>query len=193
MNAKAIEISQDNSVVVVRFVRPEVRNPLSGSVLEQLNDLIRSLDSHVRALIFTGTGNVFASGADLREIANVSKDSAGEFAVRGQELMKAIANLPQLTVAAINGYCFGGALDLALACNYRIASPEAHFSHPGVGLGIITGWGGTQRLPRLIGEAAALEMFLTAGRFRAEDALRSGLIDEIAADPLAVSLAKAGH
>jgi len=191
MNAKAIEITQANSVVVVRFVRPELRNPMSGSVLQQLIDLIGSLDTNARAVIFTGTGNVFASGADLREIANVSKGSAGEFAVRGQELMKAIASFPRETFAAINGYCFGGALDLALACKHRIASPEAQFSHPGVRLGIITGWGGTQRLPRLIGEAAALEMFLTAGRFRAEDALRFGLIDEIAANPLAVSLAKA--
>lgn len=188
---KATKISEDNSVMVVRFVRPEIRNALSRLVLDELNELIQSLTPTIHTLIFTGADDVFASGADLREISEISSDSAREFALRGQNLMNAIAGLSQATYAAINGYCFGGALDLALACKHRIASPGAHFSHPGVGLGIITGWGGTQRLPRLIGEAAALEMFLTAGRFEAEEALKVGLIDQIAADPLAVSLAKA--
>jgi enoyl-CoA hydratase/carnithine racemase len=87
-------------------------------------------------------------------------------------------------VAAINGYCFGGALDLALACDKRIAVPNAVFSHPGVSLGIITGWSGTQRLPRLIGEAAALEMLMTGDRFTADWALRKGLVDAIDDDPL---------
>jgi enoyl-CoA hydratase/carnithine racemase len=93
-----------------------------------------------------------------------------------------------VTIAAINGYCFGGALDLAVACRHRIASPNAQFAHPGVSLGIITGWGGTQRLPRLIGETPTLEMLLTAGRFDAEWALRRGLVDEIADDPLEYAL-----
>ncbi len=98
--------------------------------------------------------------------------------------MSRIAALPQITVAAINGYCFGGALDFALACKRRIASPNATFSHPGVGLGIITGWGGTQRLPRLIGEASALEMFFTAAPIMADHAFKFGLVDGIADDPL---------
>jgi enoyl-CoA hydratase/carnithine racemase len=93
------------------------------------------------------------------------------------------------TIAVINGFCFGGALDLALSCHVRIASPGAIFSHPGVNLGIITGWGGTQRLPRLVGEAKALEMFLTAKRVDAAEALRIGLIDKISENPLAESLA----
>jgi enoyl-CoA hydratase len=98
--------------------------------------------------------------------------------------MSKIAAANQTTIAAINGFCLGGALDLTLACNKRIASPNAIFSHPGVNLGIITGWGGTQRLPRLIGEAAALEMLLTAKRINAKEALRIGLINEIAENPL---------
>ncbi|HKP69182.1 MAG TPA: enoyl-CoA hydratase/isomerase family protein, partial [Pyrinomonadaceae bacterium] len=94
-------------------------------------------------------------------------------------------------IAAINGVCFGGALDLALACDRRIASPNALFSHPGAGLGIITGWGGTQRLPRLVGEAVALELLFTGVRVSAEEALRYGLVDMVAHDPLAVALGPA--
>jgi enoyl-CoA hydratase len=106
--------------------------------------------------------------------------------------MNKIAAAQPLTIAAVNGYCFGGALDLALACTIRIASPLAEFSHPGTRLGIITGWGGTQRLPRLIGEGRALEMLFTADRFGAGDALRFGLVSEITDDPLARSIELAG-
>src|SRR5690606_19707953 len=103
---------------------------------------------------------------------------------RGQRLMNMIANAEARTIAAVNGYCFGGGLDLALACDERLASPIAEFCHPGGSLGIMTGWGGTQRLPRLVGEAAALEMFLTGKRVGAEEAKRLGLVDKIRVDPL---------
>lgn len=176
------------NILVIRFNRPEIRNPLSVPVLEELSQI---LERRFEAVIFTGRDNIFASGADLREIAAQTPQTAREFALRGQNLMGRIAKMPQLTIAAINGYCFGGALDLALACGKRIASPGAEFCHPGVGLGIITGWGGTQRLPRLVGEAKALEMFLTAKRVSATEALRIGLIDRISEDPLAESLANA--
>jgi enoyl-CoA hydratase len=111
-------------------------------------------------------------------------ENAAEFARRGQDLMAKIAILPQTTIAAINGFCFGGALDLALACDTRISSPVATFAHPGAGLGIMTGWGGTQRLPRLIGQANALELFFTASPIDAARALSLGLIDKIVDDPL---------
>ena len=142
-------------------------------------------DRRLKKVIFTGANGVFASGADLREIAGLTPHDAAAFASHGQEIIGKIAGLPQVSIAAINGYCLGGALDLALACDSRIAAPNAVFSHPGTGLGIITGWGGTQRLPRLIGEAAALEMFYTAGRFDADWAFRVGLVDLITDDPLA--------
>lgn len=173
---------------VVSFTRPENRNPLSITVLEQLYDVVDRCDGEFERLIFTGTQNVFASGANLREIASVTAESSREFALRGQKLMSRIASLPQITIAAINGFCFGGALDLALACNYRISSPNAQFAHPGAGLGIITGWGGTQRLPRLTGKGLALELFFTASPVTAERALAIGLVDQIADDPLAAAL-----
>lgn len=177
--------------LVIKFIRPKARNPLSISTLKLLHQIIDSINPALdfRKIIFTGTADVFASGADLREIAEVSAETAKEFALRGQSLMNKIAGVPQMTIAAINGFCFGGALDLVLACKKRIAAPNAVFSHPGANLGIITGWGGTQRLPRLIGEAAALEMFLTAKRISAGEALRIGLIDKIAENSLEESIA----
>ena len=175
---------------MIRFNRPGIRNPLSLAVLGELDALVSEIAEckDIRAVVFAGTGDVFASGADLREIAAVTADEAPRFARRGQSLMQSIADLPQTTVAAINGYCFGGALDLALACDRRIASPNAQFAHPGAGLGIITGWGGTQRLPRLIGTANALEMFFTASPIDAHRALGIGLIDEIREDVVATAV-----
>ncbi len=188
----AVRVEKHDSTIVVRFARPAIRNPLSVSVLTQLHEIVEScrLDIETELLIFTGTDDVFASGADLREISGVTSETAVTFAERGQELMAKIAELPQRTIAAINGFCFGGALDLALACDKRIASPNAKFAHPGAGLGIITGWGGTQRLPRLIGRSAALEMFFTASPVDAERALQLGLIDAIDDDPLQAALSK---
>ena len=188
--SNAIELEYLAENLIIRFNRPEIRSPLSVSVLEELNEILdeTAKNKSIKKIIFTGKDDVFASGADLREIAEINKDTAKDFARRGQNLMNKIANSKKLTIAAINGFCFGGALDLALACDKRIASPNAQFSHPGVGLGIITGWSGTQRLPRLIGESAALEMFLTAKRIDANEALRIGLIDKISDELLADAL-----
>lgn len=172
-----IEIS--NKQIIIRFDNPKERNPLSIKVLEQLNQILDEIPKEIETVIFTGTDDVFASGANLREIAQVTGETAREYALRGQNLMLKISELSQQTIAFVNGFCFGGALDLALSCKKRIAAPNAIFCHPGANLGIMTGWGGTQRLPGLIGEARALEMFLTAKRVGAEEALKIGLIDEI--------------
>lgn len=188
--SNAIELENLAENLIIRFNRPEIRSPLSVFVLEELNKILdeTAKNNSIEKIIFTGKADVFASGADLREIAEITEKTAKEFAIRGQNLMNKIANAKPLTIAAINGFCFGGALDLALACDKRIASQDAQFCHPGVGLGIITGWSGTQRLPRLIGEAAALEMFLTAKIIDAEKALKIGLIDKISENSLAYSL-----
>jgi enoyl-CoA hydratase len=178
-----------DSTLLIRFDQPEIRNPLSVDVVDSLLKTLDKFDAQsTTTVVFTGTGSVFASGADLREIAQLDTDSARGFAERGQMLMNKIDTLNLPTIAAINGYCFGGGLDLALACKVRIASPDALFCHPGVSLGIITGWGGTQRLPRLVGEAQAIEMLLTAKQVSAEEALRIRLIDKIADDVLATAM-----
>lgn len=179
--SNAVKVSKCDGEAVIKFTRAEIRNPLSTAVLEEIDKILDALatDPTVEGIIFTGSGNIFASGADLREISRVGPANAREFADRGQRLMNRITSLQQHTTAAINGACYGGALDLALACNRRIATPNATFCHPGVGLGIITGWGGTQRLPRLVGESRALNLFLTATPIDAEEALRVGLIGGI--------------
>ena len=173
------------SISIVRFSRPSQRNTLSTETLTALDATLDRLKTNrsVRAVIFTGTADAFVSGADISELARLDPSQAFEFSRRGQQLTGAIANLPQMTIAAINGFCMGGGLDFALACDIRIASRSAVFAHPGSKLGIITGWGGTQRLPRLIGKSKAIELFSTARRFSSDEALKAGLITEIA-DPV---------
>lgn len=181
-----LSIEYAGEAAIIRFTRPEIRNPLSVAVIDQLHLALDDVAARpeTRRLIFTGTGESFASGANLREIAAVTAEMAPGFARYGQDFMQRVADLAVNTIAAVNGWCFGGALDLALACDRRIASPNAQFAHPGAGLGIITGWGGTQRLPRLVGTANALEMFFTASPIDAERAIAIGLVDEISEDPL---------
>ena len=184
--SELITVEQIKSAVVLRFNRPEIKNPLSIETLESLKALLAASESNqsVAAIIFTGSGDTFASGANLNEIAKLTGETARAFGLRGQNLMQTIYRSNKLTVAAVDGFCMGGALDLAMSCKKRIASPRSVFAHPGANLGIMTGWGGTQMLPRLVGEAAALELFLTAKRLDADEALRIGLIDKIADNPL---------
>lgn len=178
---RPVIVETRNSFAVIRLNRPAERNSLSIVTLEELDATVSSLSARtdINALIFTGTKDVFASGADIRELRALTPESAREFARRGQHLFQKIADAKQLSIAAVNGYCMGGGLDLALACDLRCASPGATFAHPGARLGIITGWGGTQRLPRLIGMARALEMFATAKRVTAREAYEMGLVSRV--------------
>ena len=178
---RAVVVEAHSSFAIIRFNRPAERNPLSIATLEELEIAVCDLTTraYIKAIIFTGAGDVFASGANIRELRTLTPATAKEFSMRGQRLFQKIADAPQLTIAAINGYCMGGALDLALACDIRCASPRAVFAHPGARLGIITGWGGTQRLPRLIGAARALEMFTTARRVGSHEALEIGLVSKV--------------
>lgn len=174
-----------DSVAIVRFNRPAERNPLSRATLQELTDTLAILTSRndIEAIIFTGTGDVFLSGADIRELSHLDSDSALAFAKLGQNIFQTIADSKQTTIAAVDGYCMGGGLDLALACDIRVASESAVFAHPGAKLGIITGWGGTQRLPRIIKKAAALEMILTARRLTSREALALGLVTSVSDNP----------
>jgi enoyl-CoA hydratase len=154
---------------------------LEKSVMDTLAAEVRRLAESLefKAAIITGTEKAFAAGAEISELAQLSPTSAFEFSRHGQSVFGKIVRSPKPIVAAIRGFCIGGGLDLALACHARISTPEAIFAHPGASLGIITGWGGTQRLPRLIGRARAAEMFLTARRITAAEALHFGLITQI--------------
>jgi enoyl-CoA hydratase len=170
-----------NDIAIVRLNKPAQRNSLSLSTLQELDETLRPVFSlgDVKAIIFTGTDDVFASGADIRELTQLDPISALESAKLGQTLFQTIADARQVTIAAINGYCMGGALDLALSCDIRVASKNATFSHPGAKRGIITGWGGTQRLPRIIGKSRALDLFVTARQVRSEEALQMGLVSTV--------------
>jgi enoyl-CoA hydratase len=185
-----VVVEERGALAILRIDRPAQRNSLSVATLSNLDAAFSSLSarSGIGAVIITGTRDVFASGADIRELQTLTPDSARAFAERGQRLFQRIADARQLTIAAVNGFCMGGGLDLALACRVRVASHGAVFAHPGTRLGVITGWGGTQRLPRLVGAARALEMFATARRLSAVEALEFGLVFRVHADALACAL-----
>ena len=191
---RAVLIEERDSVVLIRLNRPAERNSLSLATLHELESTIASLAARaeISAIIFTGTADAFASGANIGELNALTPDAARAFAERGQRLMQLISAAQPLTIAAVNGYCMGGGLDLALACDLRFASASAVFAHPGARLGIITGWGGTQRLPRLIGAARALELFTTAKRVGSAEAYAIGLVDRIC-DPVAVCACEAAR
>ena len=169
-------------------------NRLTRDLVKALtHEIVKSGDSSqssaavAKPLVIRGEHN-FSAGADLNEIAKLTGHEAYDFSALGQSLMNAIASYPAPVIAAIEGHCMGGGLDLALACHRRIASPTAVFGHRGTALGLITGWGGTQRLPRTIGKGRALELFVAAERLTAERGLEIGLVDSIANDPLAEAL-----
>jgi enoyl-CoA hydratase len=176
-------------VAILRLVSDDGTNRLTRARVVGLTNALEELaHQNFNRLVITGNAHFFSAGADLNEIAELRGAEALRFAQLGQRLMNAVANLPAPTIAAVQGYCMGGGLDLALACSRRFAGPHAIFGHRGAALGLITGWGGTQRLPRLVGRARALQMFLAAEKVHATDALRFGLVESIADDPLAAAL-----
>jgi enoyl-CoA hydratase len=177
-------LQETERATIIRLQSDDGTNRLTRACVLTLTDAVRELARERRPLIITGNQKFFSAGADLREIAALTGPAAYEFSKMGQELMSAFEGSPAPAYAAIQGYCMGGGLDLALACHSRIASPNAVFGHRGAALGLITGWGGTQRLPRLIGKARALEMFVAAEKIHAADALRLGLVDAVVADPI---------
>jgi len=183
-------LAHDGGVFFLTLVSEDGMNRLTRQRVIALDEEIRNMasgDAPVLPLIISGKQN-FSAGADLNEIRHLSGPEALEFARLGQSLMQAIENYPARVIAAIEGHCMGGGLDLALACDRRIAAPHAVFGHRGAALGLITGWGGTQRLPRLIGKGRALELFVAAEKVTAARALQIGLVDSVAVDPVAEAL-----
>lgn len=185
MDRLAFRLDNQLEVSVLRLQSEDGTNRLTRNCVLALTDTVGQLAREDKPLVVAGNDRFFSAGADLREISALDGPGAYEFSKMGQTLMNAIDRFPAPVYAAISGYCMGGGLDLALACRYRIASPHAVFGHRGAALGLITGWGGTQRLPRLIGKGRALEMFAAAEKITAAHALQMGLVDRIAADPIA--------
>jgi enoyl-CoA hydratase len=186
----AYTLERHTTYTLLRLNSPDDTNRLTRDVVCRLNSAVAELAPQVLPLVITGNHRFFSAGADLNEIAALTGPAAFEFAHLGQMLMNSVDSFPAPVIAAIDGYCMGGGLDLALACDLRIASKHAVFGHRGAALGLITGWGGTQRLPRLIGKARALEMFTAAEKLDAAHALRFGLVALIAEDPVAAAIAR---
>jgi enoyl-CoA hydratase/carnithine racemase len=176
------ELQQSRGVGILRLLSEDGTNRLSRACVLSLIDLFGDLADRAQPLIVTGNKKFFSAGAELSEIAALASADAYRFAEMGQQLMNSIAGFPAPVYAAVDGYCMGGGLDLALACHYRVASPHAIFGHRGAALGLMTGWGGTQRLPRLVGKARALEMFVCAEKMHARRALMIGLVDAVIED-----------
>ena len=188
----AFTLSHDGGVLFLTLVSADGMNRLTRRRVTAITDKILKMISPgapILPLVISGERN-FSAGADLNEINALTGPEAYAFSAMGQELMHAVTSYPAPVIAAIEGHCMGGGLDLALACHRRIASPSAVFGHRGAALGLITGWGGTQRLPRLIGKARALELFAAAEQITARRALEIGLVDAIADDPVAEAMVR---
>ena len=190
MSALFLRIESDGSARILRLISPDGTNRLTHACVLALSIALAEQKKKIQPLVIAGNRQFFSVGADLNEIAalTLSGPEAYEFSAMGQALMNAIASYPAPVIAAIEGHCMGGGLDLALACHRRIAAPHAVFGHRGAALGLMTGWGGTQRLPRLIGKSRALELFIAAEKVSAARALEIGLVDAIADDPVAEAL-----
>lgn len=174
-------------IATVTIERPDALNALNGELMLELGLALElaEADLDVGALIVTGSGKAFVAGADIANLRELSEGFSGrEAALAGQDLMNTLAALPFPTIAALNGFALGGGLELALAADLRVASPKAKLGLPEVGLGLIPGYGGTQRLPRLIGTGRALDLILTGRHVDAEEALSLGLVNRVADDPL---------
>lgn len=171
---------------VLRITSPDNSNRLTLARVLALTREIEALaqDESPQPLIITGNSRFFSVGADLNEISALTGPAALDFAKAGQRLMQAIAEYPSTVFAAIEGHCMGGGLDLALACHRRICAPSAIFGHRGAALGFMTGWGGTQRLPRLVGKGRAMQMFVAAEKLTAQQAFAAGLVEAITEDPV---------
>lgn len=190
MSDTHFQVEENRRASILRLRSGDGTNRLSSECVRSLSHAVRALVADGRPLVIAGNSRFFSAGADLEEIAVLNGPGAYEFSLMGQDLMAAIENFPAPVYAAISGYCMGGGLDLALACHHRIAARNAVFGHRGAALGLITGWGGTQRLPRLVGRGRALQMFLAAEKIGADEALRVGLVNAIAADPVAGALTR---
>ena len=186
MSSSEYLLTTEPAFHLLTLISPDGTNRLTAAKAKALTQAFEELASTSRKpVILTGNEHFFSAGADLNEIRGLTGPSAYEFAHMGQHLMNAVANFPAPVIAAIRGYCLGGGLDLALSCSLRVAAPKAILGHRGAALGIMTGWGGTQRLSRLIGRARTLRMFVEAQKLTAAEALDAGLICAVEADPIA--------
>ena len=187
MTFENILVASENGLGYITINRPAKLNALNKATIQELHDALESLDNdaQIRTIIITGSGEkAFVAGADISEFASFSVEEGAQLAAQGQELLfDFVENLKTPVIAAINGFALGGGLELAMACHFRIASENAKMGLPEVSLGVIPGYGGTQRLPQLIGKGRAMELVMTAGMINAEEAFRAGLVNHVVPQP----------
>jgi enoyl-CoA hydratase len=182
MNFSTIKTTLENNVFIITINRPDKLNALNKTVLEELNEAMDHVynEKEIRGVIITGAGEkAFVAGADISEFTAV-KDNEGELlAKKGQDVFFKIENCPKPVIAAVNGFALGGGCELAMACHFRLASTNAKFGQPEVNLGLIPGYGGTQRLTMLVGKGKAMELMMTGNMISADEAKSLGLVNYV--------------
>jgi len=184
---------QEESVGIITINRPQSLNSINIEVLDELKSILFKIreDRSIRVVILTGAGNkAFVAGGDVSKMAGMSVEEGFRFAQLGHEVFRLIESLPQPVIAAVNGYALGGGCELALACDIRIAAENVHFGQPEVKLGILPGFGGSQRLPRLIGKAKAAELIFTGEMISAYQAEKIGLVNRVVSNDSLLEVSK---
>jgi enoyl-CoA hydratase len=176
-----IDVKTDGGVALLTIDRPEALNAMNVAMLHELSEVIDQVeaDAAVRVLIITGAGRAFVAGADIGHMSGFSPQQGKEWSKLGQATVGKLENMKKPVIAAVNGYALGGGTEMALACDIRVASEKAIFGQPEVLLGMIAGFGGTQRLTRLVGPGMAKEMLFTGDRYDAQAALQMGLVNKV--------------
>jgi enoyl-CoA hydratase len=175
-NFRNLIIQPDGQLWTLTINRPDTRNTLSIETLTELYQCFAQLPATLRVVILQGTAGAFAAGANINELLALTPKTASDFSQLGTKLFRLMNQLPQIIIAAIDGFCMGGGLDFALSCDLRYATPRATFAHPGAKIGIITGFSGTRRLPAAVGLSQAKRLFTTCESFSGEVAAQMGLV-----------------
>ena len=181
MDGQILHVQIDDGIAIVTISRPDALNALNSRFFDEMDAVVSeiSADPVIKVMIITGEGKAFVAGADIAEMADMEPEQGIAFSRKGQHTFRSLENMEIPVIAAINGFALGGGLELAMGCDIRIASNKAKFGQPEVNLGMIPGYAGTQRLPRLVGRGYALYLLLSGEMINAEEALRIGLVQKI--------------
>lgn len=180
MNLQCFKVTIQDGWALLEMARPDRLNILDETVLLELESILKIFkEERIKAIVLTGQGKAFAAGADVAAMAKMDSKAAEQFSALGNRVFQGIEDHPGIFIAAVNGHALGGGCELALACDLRLASEKATFGQPEINLGIIPGFGGTQRLPRIVGAAKAKEWIFTGQRFSAPEALEAGLVSRV--------------
>ena len=181
LNTEFVKYEEEGSYAIITINRPKALNALNSQVLTELDKILNEIDTNkISVVILTGAGEKsFVAGADILEMSSLSKKEAEEFSKKGNDVFRKIETFPIPIIAAVNGFALGGGCEISMSCDIRICSDNAIFGQPEVGLGIIPGFGGTQRLARIVGIGMAKQMIYTGQNIKAEEALRIGLVNAV--------------